>query len=644
MDVILGTAGHIDHGKTSLVRALTGINCDRLDEEKRRGITIELGFAWLDLPDGRRLGIVDVPGHERFVKNMVAGAAGIDCMILVVAADEGIMPQTREHLDICTLLGVRSGLIVLTKTDMVEPSWLEMVQEDVRENLAGTFLADAPMLAVSSATGEGIDSLRKAIADLVAALPAKDATDIMRLPVDRVFTLKGFGTIVTGTLVSGDCAQGEELTMVPSGKLVRARTLQVHGQQVKKARQGQRCAINLLGADVEDIQRGDVVARPGTLFPSRRWVVWLTCLPSAPHPIRQRLEIHFHHGSRECPARILFRDRSELAPGDSALAELHFPEPVAGVFGDHFVLRAHSPLRTIAGGTVLDPLPPVLRSRDPQFVHKLGIYKSLAEIGQNSVPEQGYALVKDTLQLRNMPGADEARLMVLTGLSSENLRGILTRLQEDGDALCWDAAGRQWIAKPAFENALASCVERITILHKREPLKTSFAQAALLAGWGDELPQRFIQRVIEEGIRRGLLKQEGNGIKLAAYEAAPDKTQSELIDRILSIYGSSPFTPPALKELCEELGMEPKNILTILAHLSETGRVTKIKEGLYFQTQALEQILERVRSWYKEHESLDVGDMKTMFDISRKYAIPLLEYMDSIKMTCRDGNLRRLAR
>ena len=367
MALILGTAGHIDHGKTSLVRALTGIDYDRLEEEKRRGITIELGFAWVPMPGGERLGIVDVPGHERFVKNMVAGAAGVDFVMLVIAADEGVMPQTREHLEICSLLGIRHGFVALTKVDMVDADWLELVQEDVRTFLQGTFLEGAPIFPVSSSTGQGIPALREHILACASSLPPRHGSDIFRLPVDRVFTLKGHGTVITGTVISGAVSEGDELCFMPGALPTRARSLQRHGSSVEMVRAGERCAVNVQGLEVTDIHRGNTLCRPDTLFPSRRWLVRLQCLKSAPRPLRQRTEVHFHHATQECAARVVFFDRDRLAPGDSCLAELRFSSDMVGVFGDHCVLRAYSPLRTVAGGTIVSPLPPLLRRKDPDF-------------------------------------------------------------------------------------------------------------------------------------------------------------------------------------------------------------------------------------------------------------------------------------
>ncbi|MBD5552731.1 MAG: selenocysteine-specific translation elongation factor, partial [Desulfovibrio sp.] len=589
MDAVLGTAGHIDHGKTSLIAALTGINCDRLAEEKRRGITIELGFAWLDLPDGRRLGIVDVPGHERFVKNMVAGAAGIDCVLLVIAADEGVMPQTREHLEICQLLGIKAGIVALTKIDMVDRDWLEMVREDVAAALKGTFLEGAPMLEVSSATGEGIPGLRAAVYDLVSSLDQRKGSDILRLPIDRVFTLKGHGTVVTGTLVSGECGQGEDVCVMPSGKKARARSLQVHGNAVSHAHPGQRCAINLQGLEVSDIGRGDIVSQPDALFPSERWLVRLSCLASSPLPIRQRMETHFHHGSAECAARVVLLDCEELQPGESALAELRFEQPMVGIFGDRCVLRAHSPLRTIAGAVLLDPLPEILRRRDAVFAQKLASLGELANLAEMRAPEP-VRLVGLALALRPLPGANLAQLAVLTGLARPEIATALAQLLKEGHAVCWNPETGAWVARSQFDASIECCRRRADELHRREPLKTRFAQGAFCAGWGDGLPPKYIQKVIDEAARLGLLEQTASGLRLAGRTAELSETQRRILGRMEKAYGAENMSPPALKEFCEAERLEMKLVLAVAGHLCDTGKLVKIQEGFYYHADALAKI------------------------------------------------------
>ena len=368
--IVLGTAGHIDHGKTSLIKALTGIDTDRLKEEKQRGITIELGFAHFDLPGGQILGIVDVPGHEKFVKNMVAGATGIDLVALVVAADEGVMPQTREHLEICELLKIRYGLVVLTKIDMVESDWLELVREDVSEYLSETFLADSPMVEVSAVTGQGLEELTGVLDKMCQEIPEKEAGHIYRVPVDRVFTMKGFGTVITGTSVSGRIRTGDEITIYPQGINSRIRGLQVHNREVNDARAGLRTAVNLQGVEKAVIRRGDVLATKDSLRPTYMVDVSLDLLPSAPRKVKNRTRVRFHSGTSEIMARVVLLDREELNPGESCFAQVRLDEPTAVLKNDRYVLRSYSPVRTIGGGEVLNALPGRKKKRFSDTVFK----------------------------------------------------------------------------------------------------------------------------------------------------------------------------------------------------------------------------------------------------------------------------------
>ena len=653
MAVVLGTAGHIDHGKTSLVRALTGIDCDRLEEEKRRGITIELGFAWVDMPDGERLGIVDVPGHERFVKNMVAGAAGVDFVMLVIAADEGVMPQTREHLEICSLLGIRSGFVALTKADMVEADWLDMVTEDVRGFLAGTFLENAPIFPVSSATGQGVDDLRAHVFQMAKELPARRRCDIFRQPVDRVFSMKGHGTVITGTVVSGAVKVGDELRFMPPDTPTRARGLQRHSRSVDEVQAGQRCATNVQGLEVGDIERGQVLAHPGELFPSKRWLMRLTCLSSAPRALRQRVEIHFHHGTLECPARVVFWDRDKLAPGETALAEVRFKDEMVGVFGDHCVVRAYSPLRTVAGGLLLSPLPPDLRRKDPQLQDKLALLQKLPTLDQeietaptgkagSKVRDEARAgLIDAVLTLRGAEGADEARLRVLTGFPRAALEAGLQLLSARGSALCWDKEGRLWIGKQPFEALLQACLARGEELHQKDPLKPGFTRGALCAGWSKALPQRLVQRVLDTALKQEHLVLEGEGLRLAGHKVSLAADQAGLRQKLLDAHVAAQLTPPNLKDVLEELGVSAKEAAPVMRLLCEEGALVKIKDGLYYHGPVLGDILERVRRWFESNDNLDVGSLKEILGLSRKYLISLLEYMDNERITVRVGDQRR---
>lgn len=652
MAVILGTAGHIDHGKTSLVRALTGIDCDRLEEEKRRGITIELGFAWLDLPDGSRLGIVDVPGHERFVRNMVAGAAGVDFVMLVIAADEGVMPQSREHLEICSLLGIRNGFVALTKTDMVDAELLELAREDVAGFLKGSFLEGAPIFPVSSTTGEGLEAIRAHILATAAALPPRSGSDIFRLPVDRVFTMKGHGTVVTGTVVSGSLDKGEELCLVPGGARgdvrTRARSLQQHGQASEKAVSGQRCAINLQGLAVEDVERGQILARPGRLFAGKRWLARMTCLPSAPNPLRHRGELHFHHGSRECLAKVFLRDRDKLAPGETAVVEIRFSGEMAGIAGDHCVLRSGVPLRTVAGGIILDPLPPLLTRRDPAHAEKLEIQNRLPDL-RSALQGSGKAADRENLvlalvRLSGRGGTDEARLAVRSGLPDTAMADALGKLASRGAVLIFDREARQWIGKSAFEALVAESAERAKTLHAKDPLKPLFSRNAFAAGWGRNLSPKLVHKVIEQAVKNGILASEGDGLRLASHSVTLGKDDSDLRRKLLDAHIAAGLSPKNLGELLTDLGSSKQKAAPVLKVLCDEGELVKINEGLYYHKAVHADFLARVNEWFASNDDLDLAGLRQILPLSRKYLIALLEYLDNERITVRVGDARKLRR
>lgn len=634
MSVVLGTAGHIDHGKTSLVRALTGIDCDRLEEEKRRGITIELGFAWCDMPDGQRLGIVDVPGHERFVKNMVAGAAGIDFVMLVIAADEGVMPQTREHLEICSLLGIKHGLVALTKTDMVDAEWLELAREDVSTFLQGTFLEGAPIFPVSSATKEGLDELRAHVLERATKLAPQRGSNIFRLPADRVFTMKGHGTVITGTIVGGNVTVGDAAVFMPSGRETRVRSLQWHGAAAETAGPGQRCAVNVLGLDVEDITRGEVLSHTGTLFPASRWVVMLTCLSSAPRALRHRTEIHFHHGAREVSARLFFMDRDRLQPGESALTEIRCAEPLVGVFGDRCVVRAYSPLRTVAGGALLYPLERVWKKRDADYathMAQLAALPALAEQGEE-------ALTLAQLELAGTLGASFAELAVLTNADTRKLDKALQNLAGKGLAVCWDKEERRWIATTALQKLMEDCLTRAADFHKRDPLKPGMARGVL----GQKLPPKLGHLVIERCLRAGTLVAEGEVLRLTAHKVELASDQQGLRQQLLDAHVREGLTPPNLKDVLEALGVDPKKAAPVLKLLTDEKLLVKVKDGLYYHGPVVEDIKAKVKLWFESHDDLDPAGLKEILDgISRKYLIALLEYMDRERFTIRVGDKRQ---
>lgn len=636
MPVIMGTAGHIDHGKTSLVRALTGIDCDRLDEEKRRGITIELGFAFCDLPGGGRLGVVDVPGHEKFVRNMVAGASGVDFVMLVIAADEGVMPQTREHLEICSLLGIRHGLVALTKVDMVDADWLELAQDDVAGFLAGTFLEGAPIFPVSSVTGQGLDTLREHLASLERELRPERRTDLFRLPVDRVFTMRGHGTVVTGTMISGSLKVGDDVVLYPEGRTSKVRGLQSHGGPVDKALAGRRTAVNLQGVDVADVQRGEVLALPGTLFPAQRWDIRLTCLSSAARPLRNRTEVHFHHGAREVLARLHFHDRDRLNPGETALCQVRFTEPMVGVFGDRCVVRTFSPLRTVAGGVVVNPTGHDLRRRDPHFADKVALLTSLPEATEEE-------LVQAHVDLSGNAGAGFVRLSVLTDLESKRLEKVLQALGARGRLFCFDREEKAYIGADALQALSAGCLEHAAAFHAKEPLKPGMARGVLASGWGRGLHPRLIHFVVERLLKQGALVAEGDVLRLPGHKVSLASDQEGLKGKLLAIYSEAGMSPPNLKDVLESLSLEQKEAAPVLKLLHDGGELVRVKDGLLFHRSALDELKARVARWFDDHDDLDPSGFKELSGgLSRKYIIPLLEYFDRERVTIRVGDKRQL--
>lgn len=631
MPVIMGTAGHIDHGKTSLIKALSGIDCDRLKEEKKRGITIELGFAFVDLPGGQRLGIVDVPGHEKFVKNMVAGAAGIDFVLLVVAADEGVMPQTQEHLEICSILGIEHGLVAVTKVDMVDPELLELAQEDVRDHLQETFLQDAPIFPVSAHTGEGVDALRQAVNAFCGSLQIVRETDLFRLPVDRVFTLRGHGTVITGTLVSGRVDVGEEIAVYPQHKRIRVRSLQVHGQEVQTALAGQRTACNLAGIEVGGLARGDVLARPGTLVPSQMWDLQLQCLSSAPRPLRHRTELHFHHGSREVLARIYLLDRDTLQPGDCALAQVRFTEPMVGVFGDRFVLRAYAPLRTIGGGRVLGPVAGKIKRHSAQ-VQQL---QALADSEEREV-------VALQLARAGHSGLDIHRLRVVTGVPGKRLEKHLQDLGSKREALLFDREERSYIHGKVLEELQADVQRFIAHYHRQHPMRAGVTRSELTSGWGRSLPVKLLHLVLERAVKDKVIQKTDDIYHAPEHRVSLAADQEQFKAAFMERYQQAGLRPPNLREVLAELDVGHKEAEPVLRLLVEGGALVKVKEDLYFSPEAIEGLKKQVRSYFAAHDTLHPTDFKELTGLSRKYTIPLLEFLDREKVTMRVGDVRHL--
>lgn len=631
MPVIMGTAGHIDHGKTTLIKALTGIDCDRLSEEKKRGITIELGFAFLDLGESERLGIVDVPGHEKFVKNMVAGAAGVDFVILVIAADEGIMPQTREHLEICQLLGVTTGLVALTKTDMVDEEWLEMVEEEVASYLEPTFLGGAPIIPVSAHTGDGLEELKGELKKLLSQFEPKRRSDLFRLPVDRVFTMKGHGTVVTGTMISGSISIGDDVVLYPGGIETKVRGLQSHGETVETAQAGRRTAVNLHGLEVEDVRRGDVLARPGTLFPSDVWDIELTVLESSHLPLKHRREIHFHHGAREVLARVHLLDRDELKPGETAVCQVRFKEPLAGVYGDRVVLRSFSPLRAFAGGRIVGPTGHVVK-RFKGAEERLGLLTS-------DVPEEVAAA---QLELAGEQGLTFAQLLTMTNLQSKALEKTLGVLGGQQKAVLFDKETRRYAGGELVEGLAEGLLEFLADFHSRDSMKPGVQRGELASSWGSNLPPKLFHYVVEKLLKKGDIVAEQEVLKLKGHKVSLASDQEKVRQVVVDAYKNGGTTPPNLKDVLEPLGMEFKEAAGVFRLLQDQGEIVRIKGDMYYHASALDEIKAGILAFFEKNDAMSAPDFKDITGLSRKYLIPILEYFDKEKLTVRVGDVRHL--
>ena len=640
MAIIMGTAGHIDHGKTSLIKALTGIHCDRLEEEKKRGITIELGFAYFDFikknNEKVRMGIIDVPGHEKFVKNMVAGANGIDFVLLVIAADEGVMPQTREHLEICSLLNINDGIIVLTKKDMVDDDLLALAKEDVREFVQGSFLENAPIFAVSSFTGEGIEDLKKAIIEKNNTLIPKRRNNIFRLPVDRVFSLKGHGTLITGTLLSGSAKVGDDVCIMPQNIQTKIRSIQNHGENVEKALAGHRTSINLANIETNKIERGNIIAYPNTLIPSTRWLVKLHCLSSSPKAIRHKSEIHFHHGTKEVMAKLYLKDTENLAPNEECLCEVRFSEPLCSIFQDKCVMRSFSPLQTVAGASIINPLPnfPKLKQID-------------TELTQELLTLENAFLEKDTskailtqISFGNNQGISYNELMLLCNLDTKTLEKNLQELLAKKEIVLFDKENKIYLAKKYVTLYETIMLNKIKEYHEKEPLKQFMPKASLLSNFTQAKLGHFL---LEQIYKKGLIQTSEDGLCLKDHTINLKSHEKDLKETLYEEFTKNPLNPPLVKELIENTKSSQKDILNVLTLLVQEKKLIKIIEGMYFLHTEIQNILNNILAFYKENETLTPSDFKNLSGgLTRKYSIPVLEYFDKEKITIRIGDGRKL--
>ena len=640
LSIIIGTAGHIDHGKSSLVQALTGKDPDRLPEEKRRGITIDLGFADLDLGDVR-VGFVDVPGHERFVKNMLAGVHGIDAVALVIAADEGVMPQTREHFEICRLLNVQHGLVILTKTDLIEDELLSLVRAEAEELVAGSFLDGAPIVPVSVRSKIGLDELSSALRQIAEVIPERSSDFVTRLPIDRAFTMKGFGVVVTGTLVAGEIATGDELELLPAGRRVRVRGVQVHGALVPRAQSGQRTAVNLAGVEVSEVERGMTLASIGLLLPAQIIDVELNVLPTAPRPIRTRARVRVHLGSAEVLARIrVLNNRGELAPGDRGFGQLRFESPVVALHDERFVIRSYSPAETIAGGLVLDPQATKHRGRemartqerlqallDSERPGKVGVF--VAAAGDH--------------------GLRTSDIAARTGWNNEVVIQVAKQAQQariaGGAATIMDADG-VLVSTENFERLSRITTDEVQRHHEREPLARGLARETLRERHFTHAAPEIFRAVISRLEKEGVLVAEKDIVRASKHGQELSPADEQLRDKIAQAYKKSALEAPTLDQALVEAGIptsQRTHARKILQLLIDDGTLVRVQGEMFFHAHAIEHLKSRLSQFATAHEPdrlIDVPGFKDLAGVSRKYAIPLLEYFDRERITVRAGDKR----
>lgn len=629
---VIGTAGHVDHGKSTLIAALTGTHPDRLKEEQEREMTIELGFAWLDLPNGEEVGIVDVPGHRDFIGNMLAGIGGIDAVLLVIAADEGVMPQTREHLAILDLLQIKTGIVVITKIDMIDdPAWLDLIEGDIHSILADTALANAPLVRVSSRTKVGIQDLINLISSMLENTPARSDLGRPRLPIDRVFSISGFGTVVTGTLQDGKFQTGEEIEILPSGLTGRIRGLQGHKKKEGIALAGSRTAINISGLNVEEINRGDVVVHQGQYHPSRILDVNFRLLPGVNGPIRHGSEVKLFIGTSETIAKIRLLGVETLEPGQSGWLQLELRSPAIALRGDRFILRRPSPSETLGGGTIVDPRP---KNRHKRF--------SLDEIRKLETLERGSPvdiLLQSCLTLG--PGFLKDAIFH-SRLSNEQAQAAYEMLRIDGKIICLEeeestaSKDKLIISQIHWNNITDQVFQLINDYHRNQPLKHGIPREELKSRL--KLSTHINNLILSKLVSNGDIIEKGSFITRPGFEITFTPQQQASIKKLMERFTQSPFSPPSIKECHDEIGEDVTNALI------EIGELKQVSSEVIFRIKDYEILVSKTKQFLALNEKISVAEARDLFGTSRRYILALFEYLDSIAVTIRDGDIRRLRR
>ena len=630
--IVLGTAGHVDHGKTALIKALTGVDTDRLKEEKERGITIELGFASLTLLGGQTLGVVDVPGHERFIRNMVSGAAGIDLVVMVIAADEGVMPQTKEHLQICSLLGLKKGLVALTKADLVDEDWRALVTDDIRAFLKGTFLEASPIVPVSALTGAGLQDLLHAVHQVASEIEEKGDAGLFRLPIDRVFSIKGFGTVVTGTLISGSIRTGEDVTVLPLRISSRIRGMQVHNKSVSLAESGQRTAINLQGIEKTTIARGDVLTRPGTLETTRRLDVYFEYLPTNEKKLKHRTLVRFHAGASEVMARINFLDRDDIAPGDKAFAQLFLAVPAVVMAGDCFVIRSYSPVTTIGGGVVVDPLSRKHKRHSRQIIHELEQLQHGDDLGR----------IATMIERSSFSGIDLHELVIRTGFPQGHVKKRLETLFSQKQAILLDREETRVISFNAHQNTQERLISEIRTFHNKFPLQEGMSREELRTKVGSFVTPRLFNAVMRNLEKNGRIVIDLENLRLPDHRVHLQGEMEDLRQALADLYRNAGLAPPSFREVTEKFAAQKTRVGSVLNVMLKEGSLVKINEDLYFDQAALAKLREDYKILLMKEGKANPVSFKALTGLSRKFIIPLLEFFDMTKLTVRSGEHRIL--
>jgi len=625
---IVGTAGHIDHGKSALIRGLTGTDPDRLQEEQERGITIDIGFAHLELDGGTRVGFIDVPGHERFIKNMLAGIGGIDSVLLVVAADESIMPQTREHLAICELLGVNSGIVAITKCDLVDNEIAELVELEVRDLLTTSQLANAPIVRTSVESGNGLAKLRDQLAEMLGTFSPRPQHELVRMPIDRIFTVHGFGTVVTGTLLSGRINTGDKLELLPQSTAVTVRGLQVYGESVESAMAGQRTAVNLQGLDTSAAARGDLLVTPNSLSPTYMLDARLDILPE--HSLEQLQRVRFHHGATEILCRVNVLDVEEIRAGGSELVQLRLETPYACAPGDRFVIRRYSPMLTIGGGTVLDNLPSKHRAGEPKTI---GLLRRL----EGGALKERVALLTAASGSR---GADEGHLRHRTFASATHLRSVANSLADAGRLVIAQQTPLIVLDSEVVNNLEETIIEAVRRQHTDHPLMPGLPKSAVAATLPRHLPEVILDVLLGRLSTAQRLGGSSNALALPEHNVILSEPQERIRAALLTIYEEAGWSPPSISNAWKQLGVTQVDGEEVFQLLLRQGELVRLREDLIFSAARLDVLVDEVRTRYAPGVLFGVADFKSWTALSRKHAIPLLEYLDQQRVTRRQGDRR----